>query len=52
MFFHPKQKDISHMTFEPNLNGDEIEQVDNFNFLGVVIDKHISCKYHSEMLSN
>ena len=30
----------------------KIEQVDSFNFLGVVIDKHISWKYHTEMLSN
>ena len=52
MLFHPKQKDVSHMTLEPTLNGEKIEQVDSFNFLGVVIDKHISWKYHAEMLSN
>ena len=52
MIFHPRQKDISHVTLEPTLNGDKIERVDNFNFLGVVIDKHISWKYHTEMLSN
>ena len=50
MIFHPRQKDISHVTLAPTLNGDKI--VDNFNFLGVVIDKHISWKYHTEMLSN
>ena len=42
IIFHPRQKDISHVTLEPTLNGDKIERVDNFNFLGVVIDKHIS----------
>ena len=52
MLFHPRQKDVSHMTLEPTLNGEKIEQVDSFNFLGVVIDKHISWKYHAEMLSN
>ena len=52
MLFHPRQKDVSHMTLEPTLNGEQIEQVDSFNFLGVVIDKHISWKYHTEMLSN
>ena len=52
MIFHPRQKDISHVTLEPTLDGDKIERVDNFNFLGVVIDKHISWKYHTEMLSN
>ena len=40
------------MTLEPTLNGEKIEQVDSFNFLGFVIDKHISWKYHTEMLSN
>ena len=48
----PRQKDVSHMTLEPTLNGEKIEQIDSFNFLGVVIDKHISWKYHTEMLSN
>ena len=52
MLFHPKQKDVSHITLEPTLNGEKIEQVDSFNFLGVVIDKHIAWKYHTEMLSN
>ena len=51
MIFHPRQKDISHVTLEPTLNGDKIERVNNFNFLRVVIDKHISWKY-TEMLSN
>ena len=50
--FHPRQKYISHVTLEPTLNGDKIESVDNSNFLGVVIDKHISWKYHTEMFSN
>ena len=52
MILHPRQKDISHVTFEPTLNGDKIERVENFNFLGVVIDKHISWEYHTEVLSN
>ena len=45
--FHTRQKDASHVTLEPTLNGDKIERVDNFNFLGVAIDKHISWKYHT-----
>ena len=52
MIFHPRQKDISYVTLELILNWDKIETVDNFNFLDVVIDKHISWKYHTEMLSN
>ena len=53
MLFHPRQKDdVSHMTLECTLNGEKIEHVVSFNFLGVVIDKHISWKYHTEMLSN
>ena len=42
MIFHPRQKDIIHVTLKPTLNGDKIERVDNFNFLEVVIDMHIS----------
>ena len=52
MIFHPRQKDISHVTLEPTLNGDKIKRVDNFNFLRVIKDKHISSKYHTDMLSN
>ena len=49
--FHSRHKEISHVTLEPTLNGDKIERVKNHNFLGVVIDKHISWEYHTEMLS-
>ena len=52
ILLRPRKKDVSHMTLEPTLNGEKIELVDSFNFLGVVIDKHISWKYHTEMLSN
>ena len=52
MLFHPRQKDINHVTLGPTLNGDKIVRVDNFDFLGVVVDKHISWKYHTEMLFN
>ena len=52
MIFHPRQEDNSHVTLEPTLNGDKIERVDNFNFLGVVIDKDISWKYHTEMFTD
>ena len=52
MLFHPRQKDVNHLTLEPTLNGEKLEQVDSFHFLGVVIDKYISWKYHTEMLSN
>ena len=41
MIFHPRQKDISHVTLEPTLNGDKIERVDNFNFLGGYRQAHI-----------
>ena len=51
MLFHPRQMDVSHMRLEPTLNGEKLEQVDSYHFLGVVIDKHISWKY-TEMLSN
>ena len=28
MIFHPKQRDISHVTLEPTLNGDKVERID------------------------
>ena len=39
IIFHPRQKDIKHATLAPALNGDKIERVDNFNFLGMGIDR-------------
>ena len=47
MLFHPRQKDVSHIPIEPNLNGKK-EEVDSFKFLVVVINKHVSWKYHTE----
>ena len=52
MIIHPRQKDISHVILEPTLNGNKIERVNNFNFLGMVINKHIAWKRHTEILSN
>ena len=51
MLFHPRQN-INYATPELTLNGDIIERVGNFNFLGVVIDKHITWKYHRKVLYN
>ena len=52
MLFHTYQKNIDHLTPNIFLNGDTIEQVDTFNFLGIILDKHMSWKSHIEMLAN
>ena len=52
MLFHIHQKNIDYLRANINLNGDAIERVDVFNFLGVILDTHMSWKAHTEMLSN
>lgn len=52
ILFHPRQKDISNIIPELFINGDKIERVETFKFLGVIIDSNLSWKYHIEMLSN
>ena len=34
------------------LNNDEIEWIDSFNFLGLLIDKHLNSKRHTEIIAN
>ena len=43
---------IDYLRANIDLNGDTIERVDTFNFLGVILDKHMSWKAHTEMFSN
>ena len=52
MVFHPYQKDISSLNTELCINGEHIECVNTFNFLGILIDEHLNWKAHKEMVTN
>ena len=52
MVFHPYQKDISSLNTELCINSEQIERVNNFNFLGILIDEHLNWKAHKEMVAN
>ena len=47
MFFHQSQKSIIYPII--TINGVEIEKVDNFNFLGLIINKNLKWNSHSRM---
>ena len=49
ILFHTPQKKIQHP--ELFINGIKIEFVDRFNFLGIVIDKHLKWTHHIEAIS-
>ena len=44
MFFHQRQKSIIYPTI--TINGIDIEKVDNFNFLGLIINKNLKWNSH------
>ena len=46
MVFHHRQKNISGIKLKLLINNTPIEQVDEFNFLGVVFDKHMTWASH------
>ena len=50
--FHPRQKDISHVTLELTLNGDKIASITLIFSGWLNTKKHISWKYHREMISD
>ena len=50
MLFHTYQKRIK--TFVPKINKTNIENVEEFNFLGLTLDTHLNWKIHSENISN
>ena len=49
MIFHTKQKNIQKPILK--IDNSEIEYVDNFNFLGIILDKHLSWKPHTDSIS-
>ena len=52
MIFHTYQTNTDYLTSNITLIGNVLERVDTFNFLGVILDKHLSWKAHVEMVSN
>ena len=51
MIFHYKQKCIKDIIPKLVINKVAIEQVDEFNFLGITIDKHMTFKSHANKIS-
>ena len=49
MVFHMPQKRIQLPL--PKIAGSDIEFVDNFNFLGIIINKHLNWTSHVDMLT-
>ena len=50
VIFNRKQKQIAAITL--SINGKDIENVEHFNFLGIILDENLSWKNHINMLSN
>ena len=50
VIFNRKQKQIAEITL--SINGEDIEHVEHFNFLGIILDENLSWKNHINMLSN
>ena len=51
MIFHHRQKNIARIKLKLLINNTPIECVSEFNFLGVVIDKHITWNSHIQKIS-
>ena len=52
MVFHPHQKDVKDQIPNLRINDTEIELVENFNFLGIQLDKNINWKTHTNLIAN
>lgn len=52
MLFHHKQSKIEHLVPNLAINGNAIDYVTQFNFLGFVIDENISFDPHIQSISN
>ena len=51
MIFHTKQKNISNIKLDLEINKHPIERVHDFNFLGLTIDENVSWKEHIQKVS-
>ena len=52
MIFHNYQHDVNHFIPEISINGQLVERVTEFNFLGLTIDEHLNWKSHIQKVSN
>ena len=52
MVFHRRQRDISNLIPELEINGIRLEHVTEFNFLGLIIDQHLNWKPHIDKVSS
>ena len=50
MTFHRAQKKVNKLTLQ--LNGQNIEMVSSFNFLGIILDQSLSWKKYVSMVTN
>ena len=51
MIFHHQQRNINNLKLNLQINGTDIEQVSEFNFLGIMLDKNLSWNAHSQKIS-
>ena len=49
MIFHRKQKQVDEINVQ--INGTQIERVESFNFLGIMLDENLTWKSHIEMVA-
>ena len=49
MFFHRKQKQVDEINVQ--INGTQIERVESFNFLGIMLDENLTSKNNIEMVA-
>jgi hypothetical protein len=49
MIFHLPQRKINY--FKVQINGKDIERLDNFNFLGLIINKNLGWKSHTDVIA-
>ena len=53
MVFHPHQKDDKDQIPNLRINDSDIELVENFNFLGIQLDKkNLNWKSHTNLIAN
>ena len=50
MVFHTKQKQIESLHF--SIDGEVIENISSFNFLGITLDESLTWKNHIDLIKN
>ena len=51
MVFHTKQRNISHLNLDLEINNHKIDRVSDFNFLGLTIDENLTWREHVQKIS-